>query len=515
MAERTPVQRRDHDSERQLLVALTTAPPDTVLAVSDLHLGVGRDPVTGTFAVVENFFADEAFGRMLDAHAVDAQKGALLILNGDILDVLRVTAWPQRDQEYRDWARRLAWLGETERAAQLERLAGLGPAGRRRSPEGVIDGVERTYGLKTDDYKSVWKFDRILAGHVDFVQALATWVGRGGRIVVVCGNHDPELYWPLVRLGLRDALLAKGAAVTAVNEGVAFADRDFTLGNLYVEHGNQYESMTRIEGGPLLARDPTQINLPLGSFVNRYIINKIERLDPFLDNVKPVQDALIAIARRRPLRILTWYFMAGRFIRRALAMGRYQASASALLFLATIALPVAVAVVVALTLIWPEAGNRLVSLIPFVGSSNHRTGSALAGLLAPVLAPFVLGAVRELYRDITGRHPRDLLAVGAAARLAERLPRATVPGRVYAVMGHTHQPGVWRLSTKPREEFYVNTGTWIPEWASERPDLMGRVVYSLARFRGTAGHYLHELLEWNDDAGRVAKAKVLAPADDG
>src|SRR4029078_3314153 len=180
---------------------------------------------------------------------------------------------------------------------------------------------EPSFGLRTDDYKSAWKMMLMAEGHPGFFKALAGWLAKGGSLVVVKGNHDAEAYWPLVHEVVRDALRGAGgqpahagarvcarapargggAAGADVAARVAFVDESFTLANLYVEHGHQYESMTSIMGGPLLPWDPTQLNLPLGSFVARYFINGLERLDPFVDNVKPTQQAVLAILRRRPL----------------------------------------------------------------------------------------------------------------------------------------------------------------------------------------------------------------------
>jgi hypothetical protein len=76
---------------------------------------------------------------------------------------------------------------------------------------------------------------------------------------------------------------------------VLFCQECLQLGNLYIEHGHRFEATTAVKGAPTLTRAPSELNLPLGSFVNRYIINRLEGLEPFLD-IKG--DTTLAAARR-------------------------------------------------------------------------------------------------------------------------------------------------------------------------------------------------------------------------
>jgi hypothetical protein len=58
---------------------------------------------------------------------------------------------------------------------------------------------------------------------------------------------------------------------------------------------------------------------------------------------------------------------------------------------------------------------------------------------------------------------------------------------------------------------YVNTGIWIPLWHKDRPDLAGRVFYSVARFTRRSGEYGHENLVWDDILRAVRPALMLTP----
>lgn len=494
----TAVGRRTHEEERAHLAEMLAEPPPTVLAASDLHLAEGRDPETGVFDARENFFAGGAFGRWLGHHAEEASTGALLILNGDVFDFIRVMAVPEDDADYAHWRTRLLELGADEEARSLPRPI----------PEG-----ERTFGLRTHDFRTVWKLLMLRRGHPEFFEALADWVTAGGKLVVATGNHDPELYWPLVRQAIRDQLVRDGAPAEAAAERVAFAQEPFRVDNLHVEHGHRFEPMTRIDGPPVLDFAPSQIRLPLGSFVNRYFINHIERLDPFIDNIKPVQDALLELLRRRPVRVLFLYLRATKFIRRALAIPRAFSRAWAVLAFASLGIPVLTVGVVAAAILVPDFRAWLLEAVPFLANPWGRLFGAVGGALFPALLPFVISGVREILRTLGLLREEDPLKEGAVEALREAFPEAEARGRrrVYAVMGHTHRQIVTRLEGfSGAEAFYANTGTWIPLWPQNREDLAGEIFYSFLRFDREPGGYVHAAREWDDAAGEARPARMLA-----
>jgi hypothetical protein len=250
-----------------------------------LPYGLGLGPRPTTFIATENFLADRIFAAWLEYYRPQAGN-TLLILNGDIFDVLRITEVPV-GKGLQDWSDRLYALGAGQSVDELK--------------SAVLDH-ERDYGLQTDDYKTVWKLLLNARSHPVFFDALAEWLHREGRVLIIAGNHDVELHWQLVRDAIRFEVTKRGVPRDEAVERVAFADEHVVIDNLHVEHGHQYDEMTRVDYPLILRDEPSQINLPLGSFVNRYFINRIEALDPFIDNVKPVQDSLLRLARQRPLK---------------------------------------------------------------------------------------------------------------------------------------------------------------------------------------------------------------------
>ena len=187
---------------------------EDVFIVSDLHIASGRNTM-GVYKGTENFFADEAFSRFLVyAHETKKTSQAILVINGDVFDFLRTTEYPVKSKkvkmsmhidhflkfrrsvkpdavnsnaieyEYNEWSNELKKCGITKTTDQLK---------------SSISKNEKEYGLQTDDYKTIYKLIRIRQGHPVFFTALAQWIDKGNKIIIVKGNHDLELYWPAVR----------------------------------------------------------------------------------------------------------------------------------------------------------------------------------------------------------------------------------------------------------------------------------------------------------------------------
>ena len=459
---------------------------DTVYVVSDLHLGPGRHPQTEVYPLGENFLHDAAFLRWTQ-HCASDGKRSLLVLNGDIFDFLRVTDVPT-DAERQQWLRHLEAMGLHDAAAKVN---------------APLSKSELRYGLRTNDYKTVWKLMKMAAGHAAFFTALAEWVKRGNSIILIGGNHDVELYWPLVRESIRRHIASHGADALTVERNVTFAEGSFTYDNIYLEHGHQYEYMTSVVGGPTVSGGH-EINLPLGSFVNRYFINHIEKLNPFIDNIKPVNSALLALFRKHPIAMISSYFSGWKFIWKAIQSQRVL-NRSVLTVAAALIIPLIAFGVIVYAVIDRNAFAE-------IGRKQAIITAAIAGIGGPTVLPYVLGFIGELIREVKRAlgidHKDEYLK---AAR--ELGPRMTAKGfrRAYVVFGHTHVPLVAEAGrTDPDECIYVNSGTWTAIWRNDRPDLAGRVLLSVVRFkRVDSGEFRHEQLMWDDSAGALKEAVLL------
>jgi len=470
--------------------------PNQILVVSDLHLSAGRDPVTKAWDSLENFCSDDAFSRWIGYQLQRLEGRALLVLNGDVFDFLRVVTRPRKEQEYTRWS------------------VELDAAGFPHSPDLLreVRASEIKHGLSTAQHKSVWKFMVIRDGHPEFFEALRTWVRAGNDVLFTLGNHDVEYHWPAVRRSIKAALVDQIGQTGSLGR-VGFVPDSFVLENLYFEHGHEHDWTTRVSGGPFLPGG-FELMLPLGSFVNRYYINHLEDLYPFIDNIKPPDRALAQLVKKRPLALLRILLNSRKFVTRAIAVNGLRAKLIAIVAALAFVVPFVAGLGLLLALVLPDFRQWI---------TGHANGWLLAaggigGTLLPVILPYARSFVTEAWRALrlellitrlerkrAARSWADDAAKGLD-RCAERTRNALRQAlgehhfqRIYAVVGHTHEKGVKPLSSDVSRELLVNSGTWIAIWPEMREDLAGKTIFSFVRFTQNAeAEYRHELLDWDD-----------------
>jgi hypothetical protein len=253
----------------------------------------------------------------------------------------------------------------------------------------------------------------------------------------------------------------------------------------------------------------------VGIFVNRYLVNRVEALEPFLGAIRPTDRILWLVLRRYPIKAITGLFSSLRFLRRALQTTRAHNVFWFFIYSASILLPFVTAFLVAMSILYFRKSN------PF---SDPKI-SSLYGLGA--LAPYLVAALREAWKWLTrlwDSAPRFGDAITkklgrAQGNMARGVNQAiqqfevSATRRFYAVMGHTHDQDVQRLpNLGGATTLYLNTGTWIPIWSEDRPDLAGRVLFPFVHFRlATSQEYRHEYKEWRDDRGEAAESYILEP----
>jgi UDP-2,3-diacylglucosamine pyrophosphatase LpxH len=467
-------------------------PPAEILVVSDLHLGRGREPGTRRFFCTENFVSDQAFARWL--RAMQPRGNKLLILNGDTFDFIRIANLPKKDQEFIDWS---SWL------------AGLGLAKSPEDLRGSISKKETRYGLQTNDYKSAWKLWQIYKGHQEFFQALAHWVRDGGLLLMVKGNHDLDLYWPLVRKAFRTFLEDQAkdrdgdASVNDIQQRIFYCDDFLCIGNLYLEHGHVYDPEQQMVPGQTLPGDPSQLNLPLATFVARYLVNPLENLRPFLGSIRPVQRIPWIILRNNPLAGIAILSRGLTFLRRALILPNKRNAFWYAVFFGAVLLPFIV-LAIAVLMLDPKIRAWVIG--------DHPKASLILGVLG-LLFPYIAAAGHELWM----RRPRrpqvgeDALAQCVHKKI-QTLPFP--PGQtIYAAVGHSHDQDIQSLPhINGSKVLYLNTGSWIPVWPDDRPDLDGQVLYPFVHFKLQGGEYRHCYFEWRDDRNQPAEVYIMAPS---
>jgi UDP-2,3-diacylglucosamine pyrophosphatase LpxH len=470
-----------------------------IFVVSDLHLSAGRRQ-DGTYSGCENFFCDQSFGRFLrHAHAGLEPGGprALLVINGDFIDFLRVSETPARKEEFAAWEKLIREIGaEPGRTGdELETL--------------IAEEKKQGYGLRTHDYKSAWKLSRVVEGHPAFFDALAEWLGRGHRLVVVKGNHDLEWYWPAVRNCFRLALAERlagqsGESVEAaltktILPNITFADHSIVIdGNLYMEHGHRYDAYSRVLDEPTV-NNGEELNIPFGSFFNRYLLNKIEVHYPFLDNVRPRENLLPLLIRERFPLALKVVFHHIPFALKLIPKRQFRYIFRRVIWvLLAVAAPVALVIYLQWNTVesWlstPKAAQQAATPLGDMLGKGLEVVKNFGFLILSYFFSRFVAYFQLVEPDSLSKDARKAFSANSKYGLI--------------TFGHTHNPDQFEQD----DRWFYNTGTWIPILEVSSADVRNDKTYTYLHIRpGPAGaNYDSALKRWNDDGARADALVVI------
>jgi UDP-2,3-diacylglucosamine pyrophosphatase LpxH len=499
-----------------------------LLVVSDLHLSEGRDASSKKFSKNEDFFFDEEFARFLAYYQdIGRWNGGKwhLIINGDFLDFLQVIT--------------------------VADASSVLPPGSEPPKLGLPCGERET----------VLKLRIIAEGHWLFFEALAGFIALGNLLTVIKGNHDVEFHYPGVRAAFLGELQAafrkrlKRDPVWGKDKGIGNLGADtvrfsdwfyFEPDLLWVEHGNRYEGfnsfkywlsplLPKIDGWSQKRQD--EIDLPFGSLFVRYLFNKVERVEPFADNIKPATKFVCWLIRKHPITALRFLFTDGRYmlgrIRRAWAVvsseawdvrkRHHDARLAELAGESGIALSTLEEIDrlrERSVLKEPNGRDKFYRFIlrPWLFLSGIAVMVAavlFVNLVLPVaswtivlvdLAALVL-FVRWLRAEEGRREPSYLIA--RAARVAGLL------GVPYVIMGHTHDPELHAVGEDGgREKEYFNTGTWTTVFSEEERLIRNPVEFVFVQGERKGDGLCVKLLEWNDGAGEPRLLKLFRDEKD-
>ena len=127
-----------------------------------------------------------------------------------------------------------------------------------------------------------WRLRTTMIERAELFAELARFLLAGNRLVLIKGNHDVELQWARIQEAFADTLCeVASAALDEPDEGALRARVEFVdwfyleQGQLYVEHGNQYDEFNAFPNvlDPALVHDPTRAFMPLGSRMTQYLTN--------------------------------------------------------------------------------------------------------------------------------------------------------------------------------------------------------------------------------------------------
>jgi UDP-2,3-diacylglucosamine pyrophosphatase LpxH len=449
-----------------------------IYVLSDLHLASGLN-TNGNYEGTENFFADQSFHRFVDYVQENVKgTGGIMVINGDFIDFLRIRNLPETDDDFRCWQEILQDIGIPKTIDELK---------------SAIVKKEREYGLKTDDYKSVWKLWVCIQGHKILFQRLATWLADGNELIVVKGNHDLEWYWPGVQSYLRLALAKIVATKGGLNENqsraiqqkIQFIDHALLIDNkIHIEHGHIYERTTAVEG-PTTFNNGKELNLPFGSFFNRYLINRLELAYPYLDNVRPMQNILpILIRERFPLAIKVMF----QYIPFTLLIIPKKLYWQTFKYLLNILVIVVLPVAITIYAVWRSLqGDQ---------PANQPSGVVAQGL--KVLQNFGFLFLSYIFGRIMAM--AGLKAPPSLSLHAKEIMDKN-PAVEAVIFGHTHNPEQKYLG---ENKWYFNTGTWIPIFETSSAEVRIDKTYTFIAVNCNEKPACREKLQrWNDDAVRV------------
>jgi UDP-2,3-diacylglucosamine pyrophosphatase LpxH len=477
-----------------------------LVVVSDLHLGRGFDPRTKRWHTLETFFYDgdfHSFCEWLCRDAADRGTGLALILNGDIIDLLRIEPEP--------------------------------------APGGA-SGIERRFGPVVTPEVAARMARDILLGHVVFADAIAVVLAAGHEVVFLPGNHDLELQWEPVQEEVRSAVADRLAARGATSEALRRLRFEpwflHEPGRIWIEHGCQYdpENAFRFPLRRRLARSPAaafvaERDMPLGNFFQKYLYNAFGSITFIVPSSRANYRYFRFLRANRPGLLLAVARSHGRFLIQLL---RRLARAPA----AAWQREAEEAHAAELTEIAEQSGlrDRLrdVDALKFVGADAARAASGLlrqgakvvAGVALVTVAAMLIWAAawRALDAFRVGFGWKALLslalylvfgAIGLAALVAAavRVPSdepllrplgvaaeriASIVDVPIVVFGHSHDETVERIPRQEGNAWYFNTGTWIAVFTYDILVPRERVQYTFLQVRGRDA----ELMQWSPGRGR-------------
>jgi UDP-2,3-diacylglucosamine pyrophosphatase LpxH len=498
---------------------------EEIFVVSDLHIASGRN-YAGVYRGTENFFADDSFYRFLQyAQTTKKTDKALLIINGDIFDFLRITDCPGKVRKIRLSKKikqllKLKFLEKPQAPSRekineeyeewMEELKKVGIKKTTEELEDSISKKEREYGLRTDNFKTIYKLIRIRQGHPAFFKALSRWLEQGNRLVVLKGNHDLELYWLAVRNYLR-LIIAEGIGNSGMNKDIENVLKGIVLPNItfiddsieidkdfYVEHGHRYDKFCMVLENPELGNSG-QINIPFGSFFNRYLLNRVELFYPYLDNVRPSGNVLPMLMKENfPLGLKVLLHHIPLLIRILFTNFRYLRFMLGKVFLFVIALLIPAALIVYFNFSIVQLLTTDITKI----EEGRGIGAAALEQAKSLVLLFLSYLLSRIVAWFQLAEPSSL----------DKFARIRFEGSDYRIMtmGHTHNPGEYVFMHNRR---FYNTGTWIPVIETSTADVREDKTYTFLHLvRDKSGKLQPDegglLQRWNDDAGR-AEPQVL------
>lgn len=214
-----------------------------IVIISDLHMGVGKNPETGEWYKTEDFRWTEEFSLFLEKISKLGSGKTDLIINGDLFELLQ----PLNDN----------------------------------------CNHEKNKNFSCTENEAIERLKPILKAHDSELKALGMFADTGdNRVIILPGNHDAALQFKAVSNKVLERIPAEDGRVCFASEGYWRSADGF----IYVEHGHQIgEDVNNFKENwpePFIEKDGVKyLKRTWGeSFVQKFY-NKIEIKYPIIDNL--------------------------------------------------------------------------------------------------------------------------------------------------------------------------------------------------------------------------------------
>jgi hypothetical protein len=286
---------------------------ERTLVVSDLHIGAGKNPVTGGWQPGDDFLAKQT-----------RQFIAMLAKQWHAAATGEVDGTHPTKAEVKESLKNLVWAsGEKIDLGTLGDLGNEGPYKLRLCLGGDVvdflqavverpglpypDGQASYGGPKNTPANNIVQLNMIREGHPEFFRALAVHLKLGHSLDLRPGNHDRHFFNKHVlegeievggrKLGgfkkiLEQELRAMGAGPKEVAECLARMNLlpiPIYDGQVFFLHGDDFDPYNRVQRPYQELLEPTpmheEMSLALGDYGVRRGFNNLELLDPTLDAI--------------------------------------------------------------------------------------------------------------------------------------------------------------------------------------------------------------------------------------
>ena len=309
-----------------------------------------------------------------------------------------------------------------------------------------LDRVEGEPGLGVGPSAAAARAVRFMEAFPGLGRAVRTWVGRGGKVVWLAGNHDAEVCLDSVQDAVRKHL-------NLGDDGLVFGEKLVLNGEVTIEHGHRLDPDNCYYPTTAAAvRRGNLESLPMGSLITRMLLTRIPEYERSGDHRSKPWQVFTKLLHRHGLsvfRMVALYFLAALRICVIAGKAAYRSDAAP----------------------WSSTFGVLAAARRLYLDRLAAALLAVAGLAA-TLVSFALGAGSSSLFGLVLLAPAAVLLV--PPKRAKQYKSMDIEAvRVYAgtlaaemgtsvVMGHTHQPEMGKVDLEQGrgDGLYLNHGSF-------------------------------------------------------